>query len=352
MSLPTKSHQFKLVNPPTDLPELDGPSATWSIDTQDLPSLKDDQVLVKTVYISNDPAQRGWIQKGIDPNRLYTPPVQKGETMRSRNIAQVLDSTSDKYAKGDLVTANNGWSDYIVLDSNKVERKLESVPGLKDTHFLGALGMTGLTAYVGIKEVARAGPSDTVVVSGAAGATGSMVVQIAKHMLGCKRVIGMAGEDSKCRWVERLGADVCLNYKDSDFTEKLNKETEGYVEVYFDNVGGDILDLMLTRVKRHGRVAACGAITQYNKGEHDGLKNWFQVIANRIEIKGFIVLDYVAEGKAPAAIGELLKSFKDGKITVGDENETVVDTKFEDVPKTWMRLFEGKNTGKLVTKLV
>ena len=352
MALPSQSKSFVLKNPPTDLPVLEGSDATWSFETKPLADLKDDQVLIQTVYISNDPAQRGWITKGLDPERLYVPPIQVGDLMRSRNVSRVLDSRSSKYAKGDLVLVTTGWTDYIVVDASKLERKIDNVPGLKETHFLGALGMTGLTAYYGTKEVARAGPGDTVVVSGAAGATGSMVVQIAKHLLGCKRVIGMAGEPAKCKWVESLGADICLNYKDSDFKQKLIKETEGYVEVYFDNVGGDILDLVLTRMKRHGRVAACGAVSQYNQSEKDGLKNWFEVISNRLEIRGFIVLDFVAQGKAPAAIGELVQAFKDGKIKLGDENETVVDTKFEDTPKTWMRLFEGKNTGKLVTHLV
>ena len=248
--------------------------------------------------------------------------------------------------------ASAGWVDYTVQDAAKVERKIERIPGLSETQFLGALGLTGLTAYYGIKEIGRAGPDDTVVVSGAAGATGSMVVQIAKHMLGCKRVIGLAGESGKCNWVESLGADLCLNYKDADFKEQLIRATDGFVEVYFDNVGGGILDLMLTRMKRFGRVLACGAIAQYNSSERDGLKNWSEIVTNRIEVRGFIVLDYVSQGKAPEAIGALVQAFKEGKIRLGDENETVVDTVFEDVPRTWMGLFEGRNTGKLITKLV
>lgn len=352
MALPSQSKSYVLKEPPTDLPVLEGSSATWSLETKPLAELKDDQVLIQTIYLSNDPAQRGWITKGADPNRLYVPPVQVGEVMRSRNVSKVLESKSSKYAKGDLVLGSTGWLDYTVVNASSLERKIDDVPGLKSTHFLGALGLTGLTAYYGIKEIARAGPGDTVVVSGAAGATGSMVVQIAKHILGCKRVIGMAGEASKCKWVESLGADICLNYKASDFKQKLKEETEGYVEVYFDNVGGDILDLMLTRMKRHGRVAACGAVSQYNQSEKDGLKNWFEVISNRLEIKGFIVLDFIAQGKAPAAIGEMVQALKEGKMKLGDENETVVDTKMEDIPKTWMRLFEGKNTGKLVTHLI
>ena len=206
-----------------------------------------------------------------------------------------------------------------------------------------------MTAYYGTKIIARAGKEDTVVVSGAAGATGSMVVQIAKKMLGCKKVVGMAGSDDKCKWVESLGADVCLNYKKSSFKQDLIEATDGYVEVFFDNVGGDILDLMLTRMKKGGRVAACGAITDYNKSEKTGLKNWFEVISNRIEIKGFVNLDFV---EGPEAVKEMVTAAKEGKIQVGDENETVVDTSFEGIPKTWMLLFEGANTGKLVTKLV
>ena len=179
-----------------------------------------------------------------------------------------------------------------------------------------------------------------------------MVVQIAKNLLGCGKVVGIAGNDDKCKWVESLGADVCLNYKKPSFKEDLIKATDGYVEVYFDNVGGEMLDLVLTRMKKHGRVAACGAITDYNKSEKSGLKNWFEIISNRIEIKGFIIMDFLAQGKGPEVVKELVTAVKEGKIKVGEENETVIDTKFEDIPKTWMLLFEGMNTGKLVTKLV
>ena len=212
--------------------------------------------------------------------------------------------------------------------------------------------MTGNTAYYGIKEVAQAGSGDTVVVSGAAAATGSMVVQIAKKMLGCKRVVAMAGTDEKCKWVESLGADVCLNYKSMDFREKLVKETDGFVEVYFDNVGGEILDLMLTRMKVGGRVAACGAITDYNKSEKGGLKNWFEIVSNRLEIKGFIVTDFISKGGAAVALREFTEAYEEGKIAIGPNSETVMETKFDDIPKTWMKLFEGANTGKLITKLV
>ena len=178
-----------------------------------------------------------------------------------------------------------------------------------------------------------------------------MVVQLAKNVVGCK-VIGMAGTNEKCRWVESLGAEKCINYKDADWKSQLEKATDGNVEMYFDNVGGEQLDFMLGRLKKFGRVAACGAISDYNKGEKSGLKNWFQVITQRLTIKGFIVMDYLADGNAGKLVKELSDAAQSGKIRIGDENETVVNTKFEDVPKTWVKLFEGSNTGKLVTKLV
>lgn len=271
--------------------------------------------------------------------------------MNARGIGEVIESKSSELPKGALVTANTNWAEYGVFNT-KACTPIQKLPGLEITHFLGALGMTGLTAYYGTKIIAQVGPEDTVVVSGAAGATGSMVVQIAKKMLGCKRVVGMAGTDEKCRWVESLGADVCLNYKKPDFKEQLAKATEEYVEVYFDNVGGEILDLMLRRMARNGRVAACGAVSNYNKSNPDGLKNYFEVISMRLEIRGFIIFDFMQQGKAPAATKELINAIKDGKISMGDQNETIVGVGFEGIPETWMKLFSGENTGKLITKLV
>ena len=353
MSTPTHTKEWILTNKPTDLPQLSGPEPTFTLSTNPLPPLEDGQVLLKTLYLSNDPAQRGWITKGVDPARLYIPPVPQGGVMRARAVAEVIDSKNSKFNKGDKVLANMGWAEYAVNDPQSLQvQPLQQLDGVSVTHYLGAFGLTGLTAYYGTKIIARAGPEDTVVVSGAAGATGSMVVQIAKKMLGCKRVIGLAGSDEKCRWVENLGADVCLNYKKPDFKQQLVEATEGYVEVYFDNVGGEILELMLSRMKKDGRVAACGAVSNYNTSRPTGLRNWHEIISNRLEIKGFIILDYLASGKAGEGTAELVKACKEGKVTVDDSMETVVEAKFEDVPKTWMILFEGGNTGKLVTKLV
>jgi NADPH-dependent curcumin reductase CurA len=347
-----KTRQWILSNPPAADPVLEGSDSTFSLQNTTLPTPGADQALVKTLYFSNDPAQRGWIQKGIDPERLYVPPVNQGEVMRSFGIAEVIESNTDALKKGQLVTGSLGWTEYAVVSSKEV-RVVQADPssGIRPTHHLGALGGTGLTAYYGIVDIARATKDDIVVVSGAAGATGSMVVQIAKNIIGCKKVIGIAGGANKCKWVESLGADVCIDYKSASFETDLKKATEGFVQVYFDNVGGDILDLMLTRMARHGRIAACGAVATYNSMGEGGVKNWFEVIANRIEIRGFIVIDAMESGKAPGIIGELIKGAKEGKIQMGEETETIVPTKFEDVPKTWTMLFKGGNTGKLVTEI-
>ncbi|KAL8943380.1 MAG: hypothetical protein Q9216_001089 [Gyalolechia sp. 2 TL-2023] len=349
MSLPTTTRQWILTNHPTDLPVLSGSSPTFTLQTHPVPSLKSNQVFLKLLFLSNDPAQRGWLSADVDPERLYVPPVPLGSPMYARGICEVLKSTDDGFKEGDKVLANLGWSEYGILDASACQA-IQEVEGVGITQFLGALGMTGLTALYGLTDIVRAGKDDVVVVSGAAGATGSMAVQIAKNILGCKRVVGMAGGADKCRWVESIGADLCLDYKAPDFKEKLLEATDGFVEVYFDNVGGEILDLMLTRMKRHGRIAACGAISNYNRSDGYGIKNWFEIISNRIEIKGFIVFDVLP--KAKEAMGELTRATKEGKIKVDPSNETIVETGFEGVVETWMKLFEGGNRGKLVTKIV
>ncbi|KAL4921470.1 hypothetical protein BDW62DRAFT_219568 [Aspergillus aurantiobrunneus] len=344
------TRQWILNSKPTDLPTLTGPSPTFKLTTTDLPSPSPSQATVKTLMLSNDPAQRTWIVPNADPTRLYMPPVPEGAPMASVALAEVVDSGSpNDLAVGSIVLAPTKWTEYSVHEIKGLQ-VVKPIEGLDLGHFLGAFGMTGLTAYYGIKEVAGTKSDDVVVVSGAAGATGSMVVQIAKKILGCKRVIGIAGTDDKCRWVEKLGADVCVNYKKDSFEKDLAKETEGFVDVYFDNVGGDILDLLLTRMKRHGRIALCGAISNYNSPNPTGPKNFFEVISMRLHIHGFIVLDYMH--KFSDVVAELSQAWKEGKIIIDDSLQTVVEAKFEDVPKVWMKLFEGGNTGKLCTKLV
>ena len=349
---PTSTRSWILAKKPNDLPTFEGADANFKLETRDLPSLGDNQVLVQAIAYSNDPAQRGWISPNIKADRLYTTPVAEGTPMHARALAKVVESTSDRLKAGQTVTASMGWSEYAVLDAKAVVPVSELPGGLKMTQYLGALGGTGMTAYYGLVVIAEAKASDTVVVSGAAGATGSMVVQIAKHLVGCKRVIGIAGSAEKCKWVESIGADECLNYKDSDFKEKLTASTKDFADIYFDNVGGAILDMMLGRMARYGRIAACGAISDYNSSPEKmyGIKNWFEVVSMRIQIRGFIILDYLDH--AAEMLGILKKGIEEGKLKISEENEHVVDTKFEDVPRTWLTLFEGGNTGKLVTMLV
>jgi NADPH-dependent curcumin reductase CurA len=334
-----QTRQWVLTNRPDGRPVIDGPNATFTLKDAETGPVKDDHILVKTLYLSNDPAQRGWLSKMEDPSRLYVPPVQEGEVMRARGLAEVVESASSKFKKGDVVIATTGWAEKIVLPANQVQPAPQLPGGLNATHYLGALGLTGLTAWGGLTQIARAAPEDVVVISGAAGATGSMAVQIAKKLIGCKRVIGIAGSDKKCSWVKSLGADECLNYKSPSFAADLKKATPDFANVYFDNVGGEILDLMLTRMANYN--SSGDSIT--------GLKNWFEVISMRIKLEGFIVMDFA--DKWAEAIELFKKGVEDGRLTVTGENEHIVETKFEDVPATWMLLFEGANQGKLVTHI-
>jgi len=353
MSTPTKTRQWILSSKATGLPTFTGPNPNFTIQETTLPPLGPDQVLVKTLYLSNDPGQRGWIQAGQKPDRIYMPLVEEGEVMRGGSISEVLESNSADLQKGQLVFTFIGWTEYAIADAKDCRPiEVDEKAGIRATTHLGALSFTGMTAYYGLVDVVRTKAEDSVVVSGAAGATGSMVVQIAKHLVGCKKVIGIAGGEKKCRWVESLGADVCIDYKSPSFKDDLIKATEGYVDVYFDNVGGEILDLMLTRLKLHGRVAACGAIANYNKQGQPEITNWNEIIFNRLEIRGLITLDAFAGGREKQIIAELVKGAKEGKINIGEDSEMVVPTKFEDIPKTWLMLFQGGNQGKLVTQLV
>lgn len=356
MALPKTTPQWILAHSPSGDIVLDGPNSTFQLKKDvPLPPLQDNQVLLQSIYFSNDPAQRTLIWKDYPSDRHYTTLMKEGELMRAyRVICKVLDSRSDLFKTGQLVIASPGWSLYAVVDASACH-PIKKIPGLDVTHFLGNLGGAGITAWYGLIDIARATKDDVVCVSGAAGATGSMVVQIAKHVLGCKRVIGIAGGEKKCRWVESLGADICINYKANDFQEQLLKVTDGYVNVFFDNVGGKILDLMLTRVARYGRIAACGTISNYSSAggsdvEAAGINNWFQVVVNRLEIKGFITFD-LGE-RTGEYVDKLIQAVKEGKIKLSDDNNTVVDTKWEDFPRTWNLLFTGGSQGKLITNVV
>lgn len=227
-------------------------------------SLQDGEVLFQTLYLGLDPAMRGW----LNDKRSYLPPVKIGAVMRGSGIGMIVASRSKKFPVGTYASGMCGWSEYAVLKEQDVEL-LDLPNGAVPTDSLGALGMTGLTAYFGILDVGQVKAGDFVVVSGAAGATGSVVGQIAK-LKGAK-VLGLAGEDSKVSWLkEELGFDEALNYKDPQFKDKFRAATKDLIDVYFDNVGGEILDMALARAKPFARFVMCGAISEYNKSKPQG----------------------------------------------------------------------------------
>lgn len=232
MSVPSSTKQWLLNKKPYEMPALGGEHPTFTLSTAQIPNLKDGELLLQTIYLSNDPAQRSWISPLADPARLYLPPVQVGEVMKSMGIAKVIESRDPKISKGTLVTGNPGWTEYSIARGSDVN-EFEVPEGLSATHFLGALGLPGFTAYYALTQIVKATKDDAIVVSGAAGAVGTIVVQLAKKFIGCRKVIGIAGTDAKCRWVEKLGADVCLNYKAKSFKDQLTQATEGFVEIYF-----------------------------------------------------------------------------------------------------------------------
>lgn len=248
---------------------------TFTPKTQPIPSvasLQDGEVLFQTLYLSLDPAMRGW----LNPTRSYIPPVEIGAVMRGSGIGIIIASKSSKFPVGTYATGMCGWSEYAVLKEKFVD-PLDLPEGAVPTDALGVLGMTGLTAYFGLLEIGQVKKGDFVVVSGAAGATGSVVGQIAK--IKGATVLGLAGEDSKVAWLkEELGFDEALNYKDPEFTKKFRAATKGLIDVYFDNVGGEILDLALSRAKPFARFVQCGAISEYNKKKPQGLKVCFAIL--------------------------------------------------------------------------
>ncbi|KAL5343050.1 hypothetical protein BJX70DRAFT_244645 [Aspergillus crustosus] len=350
MSLPTSTKTWILSNKPSDaLPTTTGPTPTFTLTTRDLPALSDNQILVKTLSLSNDPAQRTWISSIYPASRLYFPPVELDNTMSAGAVAEVLSSTSPNYKVGDRVVGYAGWTEYAVLDAAGVTPAAPLPNGLSDTHYLGAFGLTGLTAYFGLLKVGGLKKGERVVVSGAAGATGSIVVQLAKKIVGAEYVVGIAGSEEKARWVESLGADVCLNYKSPTFYDDLKEATKDGVDVYYDNVGGELLDNMLNLVSAHARIVACGFISGYNAEQVTTFRNWWNVTFMKIEIKGFIVLQFLDQ--YPEAIKFLIDAVTEGKIELGEKSETIVKGSLEQVPEIWATLFAGANVGKLVTVL-
>lgn len=304
-----------------------------------LPELKDGQALAKVKYLSIDPTMRIWM--AMDS---YLPAVAIGEVMRAFGFAEIVESRHPDYKKGDRVTGATGLQDYVVLDSSVSHhfQKVPKIPFVADTLFLGLLGINGLTAFFGM-EIAQPQKGETLVVSAAAGATGSIVGQIGK-IRGC-RVVGIAGSDEKCNWITKdLSYDAAVNYKQPDWKEKLAAAVPNGIDIDFENVGGEIMQTVLGLMKLHGRVVVCGLISGYTK-EDPGLASFATVLVKRLRVEGFIVLDYASRFvEAATQLGQW-KMF--GKIK---DRETIVEG-LEKAPDAINMLFTGGNIGKLIVKV-
>jgi NADPH-dependent curcumin reductase CurA len=299
------------------------------------------EFLVELTHISIDPAMRGW----MNDVRSYVPPVGIGEVMRAGGIGRVTASRHDGFDEGELVRGMFGVQEHAVSDGGGVD-KLTVSDGASEAVHLGVLGLTGMTAYFGLLDVGRVQPGDTVLVSGAAGAVGSVVGQLAK--IKDARAVGIAGGPEKCGMlVEELGFDVAIDYKSDDFRSELRKHTPDGVDVFFDNVGGQTLDLALTRLARGARVAICGAISQYNNtAPAPGPSNYMMLLVARATMAGFLVFDYV--DRFPEAVADMSRWLAEGRIK---SVEDVVSGDVGSFPDVLARLFSGQNTGKLVLEL-
>jgi NADPH-dependent curcumin reductase CurA len=298
------------------------------------------QFAARTLAVSLDPAMRGW----LDDRPSYLPPVGLGEVMRANSVVEVTESHHPDYAPGDHVVGAFGVQEHVVSDGRGA-RKVDLSLAPAST-YLGALGMTGLTAYFGLFEVGDLQDGETVVISGAAGAVGSVAGQIAK-IKGC-RVVGIAGGPEKCAMlVDELGFDAAIDYRAEDVQRALRRHAPDGIDVYFDNVGGEILDAALANLAMHARVVICGAISQYQKGgPNRGPSNYMALLVRRARMQGFLVFDYAA--KYGEAIQELAGWIGEGRIKV---KEQVVRGTIDDFPDTLQMLFRGENTGKLVLEL-
>ena len=316
-------------------------ASTWSLVTHPIPEIKEGEILVKQHYISLDPAMRGWMNEG----KSYIEPMAIGSVMRAGSVGEVVAvKNNPKFKVGDYVSGFGGVQQYAVSDGNDlytVDPKLAPLPT-----YISTLGMPGMTAYFGILEVGKIKEGDVVVVSGAAGAVGSIVGQIAK-IKGCT-VIGIAGGADKCKYiVEELGFDAAIDYKNEDVNSRLKEECPKGLDVYFDNVGGEILDSALSRLRMNARIVICGAISQYNnKTAVKGPSNYLSLLVNRATMQGMVVFDWANRyGEAAMAMGTWLSQ---GKL----KSKEAIYEGIENFPETYNRLFTGEKLGKLVLKVI
>jgi NADPH-dependent curcumin reductase CurA len=316
--------------------------STFERADEDVPEISDGEALVRVEWISIDPTNRMWISDAPG----YLPPVQIGEVVRAAGLGRVIESKNPNYEVGQLVQGLTGWQDWFVASDAMPLFKMDEVEGVPSpSHYLGALGMTGLTAWVGINDIGKPQEGETVVVSAAAGAVGSVAGQLAR--LRGASVVGIAGGPEKCALLtDRLGYDAAVDYKARDWREQLKAATPDGIDVDFENVGGEIMDAVFARINLHGRIALCGLISGYNEADPPpGPRAFGNLLVRRVLLKGFIVLDHF--GQAAEAGAEIGSHVAAGRLEV---LETVVEG-FERLPEALNMLFDGANTGKLVVSL-
>jgi NADPH-dependent curcumin reductase CurA len=314
---------------------------TTRLEETDVPAPGEGEALAQVRYLSIDPTIRTW----MDDAPGYLPPIGLGEVVRAGGIAEVIESNSGRYAKGDLLFGMTGWQDYVIADEGG--RAMQGLPpGVAPTVALSAFGITGMTAYFGMLDVGGLKEGDVVVVSGAAGATGSTAGQIAK-VKGAAKVIGIAGGPQKCAHiVDDLGFDVAIDYKADDVAAKLREEASEGIDLYFDNVGGPILDACLANLALRGRIALCGAISTYNdRNAATGPANYRMLIVRRGRMQGFLILDFVE--RFPEAQAEMAGWLASGAVK---SSEHIVEG-LEHAPDALNLLFTGGNTGKVIVKV-
>ncbi|MFC7648440.1 NADP-dependent oxidoreductase [Streptosporangium lutulentum] len=307
----------------------------------ELPGPGEGRILVRNLFMSVDPYMRGRMRDV----KSYSPPFEVGKPLQGGAVGRVVESRSPGLAAGDLVQHGYGWREHAVLDASEA-RKIEEIPGLPLSVYLGVLGMPGLTAYAGLLDVAAFKEGEAVFVSGAAGAVGSLVGQIAR-LRGASRVVGSAGSDEKVAYLTgKLGFDAAFNYKKGPVHEQLAKAAPDGIDVYFDNVGGEHLEAAIGALRRYGRVALCGSISAYNAtAPVPGPRNLGRAVGERLTLRGFIVGDHAE--RMPDMIAEVGAGLREGRITF---EETVVDG-LENAPAAFIDMLRGANVGKMIVRL-
>ena len=334
-SLPAINRQILYAKQPTGIPTLD----CFRLVEGPIPSIKAGQVLIRNHYLSVDP----YIRIRMEAKDSYAPVMKIGEKMVGRTIGEVVESAADGFAPGDWVVGRMSWEDVSAAPASELQHIDPSFLPL--SAFLGALGSTGLTAWVGLMEFGKPVAGQTVLVSAASGAVGSMVGQLAK-LRGC-RAIGIAGGKRKCDIVvNELGFDACIDYKSATFEQDLALAVPEGVDVYFDNVGGSITDFVLTLLKLNARVALCGTVSQYNATDLYGIKNYREFFNKRVSLRGFVLSDH--RDLWPTATKEIQAAYKVGKIK---HLETVAEG-LENAPQAFIDMLNGANVGKQIVRIL